>query len=86
MSKQISKSIKKNTPKRPTQTIKKDNVNPSDYLKYDHRWSCEDCTHFDHEKNSCTLGYVTTYHRKSQQEKDFLLGGKIAFCRFHEID
>lgn len=74
------------TPKRVSQSIKKDNVKASDYLNYEHRWSCEDCTHFKSSDESCTLGYVTSHHLQRQQDHDFELGGKIAFCRFHEID
>lgn len=74
------------TPKRVTQSIKKDKVSASDYLNYDHRWSCEDCTHFNSSGESCTLGYVTSHHLKRQQTKDFELSGRMAFCRFHEID
>lgn len=76
----------KHTPKRINPSIKKDVVSPSDYLKYETRWSCEDCTHFNHEKEFCTLGYVSDHHRKAEQERSYLLSGKIAFCRFHEID
>ncbi|MCB0368902.1 MAG: hypothetical protein KDD45_05480 [Bdellovibrionales bacterium] len=74
------------TPKRLTQSIKKDYVKASDYLNYAHRWSCEECTHFNIEDNKCTLAYNSVHHVKKQQIKDFELGGRIAFCRFHEID
>jgi len=73
------------TPKRITPSIKKDVVNPTDYNRYEHRWSCDECTHFDH-KGACTLGYPSAPHRLEQQTKDYLMSGRIAFCRFHEID
>lgn len=48
--------------------------------------SCEDCSHFHSSKEYCTLGYNTPPHRKLQQQKDYVLTGHIAFCRFLEID
>ncbi|HND84240.1 MAG TPA: hypothetical protein PLU50_00465 [Pseudobdellovibrionaceae bacterium] len=72
--------------KRINPTIKHDGVNPSDYLKYDLRSSCEECSHFDSIKIQCTFGYVVEPHLKINQQKSYTLSGKIAFCRFHEID
>ena len=74
------------TPKRLGPSIKRDVVSAADYLKYDHRWSCDDCTHFDGVKEVCTISYNCAPHRKAEQERSFFLSGKIAFCRFHEID
>lgn len=76
----------KNQTKRIRPSIKKDPVNPTDYLKYDFRTSCEDCSHFNSISGQCTLGYNTAPHRKAQQEKDYRLSGVIAQCRFLEID
>ncbi|MBL7544366.1 MAG: hypothetical protein JNL11_11160 [Bdellovibrionaceae bacterium] len=67
-------------------SIKRDRVSAFDYQHYDHRFSCEECTHFNHGQEQCTLGYVSSHHRKSQQAHDFELSGSLAFCRFHEID
>lgn len=69
-----------------TTSIKKEKVQPSDYLKYDTRFSCEDCSHFDGEKTVCTLGYNPIHHLKSTQTEQFFLAGTMAFCRFLEID
>jgi hypothetical protein len=73
-------------PKRIRPSIKKDGINPRDYLKYDFRTSCEDCSHFYSQRGLCTLGYNTVPHRKAQQQKDYELSGMIAQCRFIEID
>jgi hypothetical protein len=73
-------------PKRIHPSIKKDGVNPSDFLKYDFRSACEDCSHFDSLKILCTLGYNTAPHLKTQQLHDYETSGKIAQCRFLEID
>jgi hypothetical protein len=67
-------------------SIKKDVVNPHDYLNYDIRSACEDCSHFIAEKVQCTLGYNVAPHLKAQQHKDMELSGRMAQCRFHEID
>ncbi|NUN07005.1 MAG: hypothetical protein HUU57_14750 [Bdellovibrio sp.] len=69
-----------------TASIKKDKVHPSDYLNYDTRFSCEDCSHFDSEKQLCTLGYNPIHHLKATQTEQFFLAGNMAFCRFLEID
>lgn len=67
-------------------SIKKDAVNPRDFMKYDTRFSCEDCSHFDGEKVLCTIGYNPQHHLQAQQNHQYLLAGNMAFCRFLEID
>lgn len=67
-------------------SIKKDAVNPSDFMKYDTRFACEDCSHFDSEKTVCTIGYNPNHHLQSTQTHQYLLSGSMAFCRFLEID
>lgn len=67
-------------------SIKKDKVTAADYLKYDTRFSCEDCVHFDSEKTVCTIGYDPSHHLKAEQTHQFFLSGSMAFCRFLEID
>jgi hypothetical protein len=74
------------TPRKIRPSIKRDKVSAFDYQNYDHRFSCDDCTHFDAPNAACTLGYVATHHRKEQQTRDFELSGTLAFCRFHEVD
>ena len=48
-------------------SIRKESIHPVDYLKYDTRFSCEDCSHFDSEKVVCTIGYNPIYHLKATQ-------------------
>lgn len=79
-------NIKKNQNVRIWPSIKKDKIHPKDYLTYDFRISCEDCSHFNLENSSCTLGYKTDPHRKKEQIKSYILSGNVALCRFHEID
>lgn len=74
------------TPKRIHRSIKMDVVNPADYMKYDFRFSCDECTHFDHQGEQCTIGYDSTVHRKTEQERTYRLSGRMALCRLMEID
>lgn len=67
-------------------SIKRDVVNPKDYLNYHSPVSCEDCSHFDPEKVWCSLGYNPEPHLKKTQQKSYELSGNMAFCRFLEID
>lgn len=76
----------KKTPKRPTISIKRDVVNPSDYLNFDHRFSCDDCTHFKASDATCTIGYWTQWHRRDFQAAEYERTGRMAHCRFLEID
>jgi len=74
------------TPKRLRPSIRLDVVNPSDFLKYDFTYSCEQCTHFCSSSEKCTIGYAVLPHRKEANLKSYYLNGKMAFCRFLEID
>ncbi|PIS11210.1 MAG: hypothetical protein COT73_05195 [Bdellovibrio sp. CG10_big_fil_rev_8_21_14_0_10_47_8] len=74
------------TPKRLRTTIRFDGINPADFSTYDFRFACEDCSHFDAEGSRCTLGYDPQWHRKSFQQKSYELSGRMALCRFLEID
>lgn len=67
-------------------SIKKDGINPKDYMKYETRFSCDECSHFDHVAEKCSLGYNSQPHRKANQIKQYELSGNMALCRFHEID
>lgn len=63
-----------------------DRVNPSDYLKYDLIYACEQCSHYAPSTQSCTFGYNTEFHRQAQQDATYNLCGHMAFCRLIEID
>ena len=80
------------TPKHLRASIRHDPVHPVDYLKYRFLSACEDCTHFANHTNDstdtevCTLGYNSKPHRRSVQVKSYELSGKMALCRFIEVD
>lgn len=72
--------------KRPRQSIRRDPVHPTDYLQLKLASSCEDCTHYKASNQSCTIGYVTKWHIKEFQDAEYARTGKMAICRFLEID
>lgn len=74
------------TPKKLRTSIKHDAIHPGDYNKYSMPIACEDCTHFNRENPGCTLGYESKHHRRERQKSDYELTGKVALCRFLEID
>ncbi len=77
---------KPKTPKRIGSTIKKEAIRASDFLRYELPFACEDCSHFCHSDESCTFGLQTEHHLKRNQLASYHLSGKIALCRFQEID
>jgi len=77
---------KEKTPKFPRSSIKRDYISPQDYNFYQIRFSCEDCSHFSKKSDSCTLGYHSRWHKKSFQQSEYERTGKMALCRFIEID
>ena len=84
--KAVSMPPKPKTPKRPGTSIRHDSVNPSAYLAYNLPWACEDCAHYDGRTTTCTFGYETKWHRREEQRRSYELSGKLAVCRFQEID
>lgn len=77
---------KDQTPKRTRKSIKLDRVDSVDLLYRNMIYCCEQCSHFDAESDSCTLGYQARLHKKDIQLKRHALHGHMAFCRFTEID
>ena len=66
--------------------IIKDPVNPSDFRKFNMVYCCEQCVYFEADRKECNIGFKTEHHRKATQLKSYNLSGKMAFCRFLEID
>jgi hypothetical protein len=85
-SKIFKKMGSKKTLKRVKQSIKLDPVDPSDFLNYNFTHSCEFCSHWNNGDGLCTLGYKNDDHRLSANLKTYELSGKMALCRFLEID
>ena len=63
-----------------------DPIHPHDLLNLNVVFCCEDCSHFDPENLKCTIGYNAKNHMKERQLKTYELTGRMAICRFLEID
>lgn len=63
-----------------------DPVHPSDFLRLNFTFSCEQCSHFAEDTATCTIGYDSRHHLREQQLKVYEQTGRMAFCRFQEID
>ena len=74
------------TPKRTGSSIKKDSIHPKDYNAFTLPFACEDCSHFSSVDEICTLGLPNEVHLQRNQENSYFLSGKMALCRFQEID
>lgn len=72
--------------KRIALSIKLDPVSASDYLKYDFRHACEHCVHFQSIDQKCTLGLNTRTHLLAEQTHQMEVSGRMALCRFMEVD
>jgi hypothetical protein len=63
-----------------------DPIHPRDFRELEIIYTCEQCSHFDAANKACTIGYDASLHREEVQRRNYELTGKVAFCRFSEID
>ena len=63
-----------------------DSIHPRDYRELNIIHYCEQCSHFAPGTKTCTIGYEADKHMKEAQDRNYELTGKVAFCRFCEID
>ena len=75
---------KKTLPLRRTLIL--DPIHPRDYRELTIIHCCEQCSHFAPGTQTCTIGYEAFNHVASKQKENYELLGKVAFCRFCEID
>lgn len=84
------KSSEKSSKQKKSKPLKRgiilDSVHPADYNNMNLIYHCEQCSYFKPDDESCVFGYDTSVHLKKAQDKQFNLNGKMAFCRFQEID
>lgn len=66
--------------------VKKDPVKAKDFEKLNIMHCCEQCSHFDGDRIVCTIGYNADNHLKQTNLKSFETSGRMAFCRYQEID
>lgn len=74
------------TRRKAKKSIKLDRVAPADFLHQNMTYCCEQCSHYDPEGDSCTLGYLAAVHKKEIQLQRYFAHSHMAFCRFLEID
>ncbi len=63
-----------------------DPIHPSDFNHFDIIFTCEQCSHFQHSRQECTIGYAAKEHIRDVQLDRYQRLGRVAFCRFTEID
>ena len=70
--------------RRTRKSIRLDRVHPSDFFRYDFIYACEQCSHFSQSQNHCSIGFNP--HTRDEQLKLYEVTGRMAFCRYQEID
>ena len=63
-----------------------DPIHPRDYRELTIIHCCEQCSHFAPAEQICTIGYEAKNHLASKQKEFYESTGRVAFCRFCEID
>ena len=71
--------------RRPKKSIKLDKVDPQDFMQLNIIYCCEQCGHYSPSTRVCTMGF-RPQHTRAEQLALYDLTGKMAFCRFIEID
>lgn len=80
------KASNKNPFKSSRRSVIFDKVHPKDFNQLNMIYYCEQCSHYDFDNDRCTIGYESSIHAKAFQDKMYELSGRVAFCRFCEID
>lgn len=72
-------------PKKQRKGIKLDRIHPSDLVKYNPQFFCDNCSHYNSSEQKCTIGY-RAQHTRAEQMARYHVSGTMALCRFLEID
>jgi hypothetical protein len=67
-------------------TLILDPIHPRDYRELTVIHCCEQCSHFAPGTQTCTIGYDAANHLQARQKETYDRLGRVAFCRFCEID
>jgi len=78
--------MKAPTPPNIRRSIVYDPIHPTDFINQNVVFYCEQCSHYSLSDNRCTIGYNAELHVKKAQTEMYELSGRVAFCRFSEID
>jgi hypothetical protein len=76
----------KSTPTSSRRSLILDPVHPADLRTLNLTYCCEQCSHFSPDNEMCTIGYDARLHRQVRQLELYDRTGRMAFCRFMEID
>jgi hypothetical protein len=68
------------------QSVKYDRIEATDFLRQNLIFSCEQCSHFAAGETRCTIGYDCTPHLRANNLKAYETSGRMALCRYLEID
>ncbi len=71
---------------RERRSVIKDPIKASDFNNLNMIFCCEQCSFFEVKNKVCNFGYHHVPHLYEEQLKSYNMGGKMAFCRFLEID
>ncbi len=82
----MRKSMREPTKPLVRRSVILDPIHPKDFRELDIIFACEQCSHFAPESQSCAIGYDASKHLRAVQLKSYALLGRVAFCRFSEID
>ncbi|MCB0421003.1 MAG: hypothetical protein KDD61_08405 [Bdellovibrionales bacterium] len=67
-------------------SIKLDPINPRDFRELNIIYCCEQCSFHNPGANVCTMGFYCKKHERKAQLETYDKTGKMAYCRFLEID
>lgn len=79
--------LRKSPPHPPfRRSIIKDPVSAADFNNLNLIYACEQCTYFNPTNKACAMGFKVDIHLKKNQDAQYALNGRLAICRFQEID
>lgn len=64
----------------------RDKMDPREFNSLNFIYCCEQCSHFDEPNQFCTIGYDASKHLRKVALHSYNLSGRMAMCRFNEID
>ena len=63
-----------------------DPVSPADFRRHNLVYACEQCSYYALDEKECMMGYESEKHDHKEQMRLYNLYGKMAFCRYMEVD
>lgn len=72
--------------KKSSRSVIKDPVKAKDFNQLNIIFACEQCSYFQPHNGLCNLGFPNGVHKRKAQMKNYNMSGRLAFCRYSEID